>query len=322
MSDNKVQILVPCQIFKQKADISKSIAKQMPTNASSAPVAAQPDLLFMRSVLVSTGENKNDDVFLPEEMWNARSTPVLKPVDWEHNTGRELTRAEQLENPGKVIVDNQTIGVMYNAYTVDENNVIIDEASVSASDFNVPNSFHIIDEAVIWKALYPAVAQRIEEGAANGTLFVSMEAWFTDYFYLVGTKVVARNEETAFLDRSLRTNGGSGSYAGERVRRALRNITFGGKGIVARPANEPSVITHVSHEPIKAGASIYKTIADNIICDIRNTKATEPRKDVEMPNAEKEQQVSLELYTKANEENVNLRAESKNRDAELAKDSD
>jgi hypothetical protein len=319
MSKNRIEILVPCQIFEQKKAIAKAMAKTMPTAADFAPVNAQPDLLFMRSILVSTGENKNDDVFLPEEMWNARSTPVLKPVDWEHNTGRELTPTEQAENPGKVIVDNQTIGVMYNAYTVDENKEIIDEARASASDFEVPKEFHIIDEAVIWKALYPSVARRVEEGAAKGTLFVSMEAWFTDYYYLVGSKVVARNEQTAFLDRSLRANGGSGSYAGERVRRALRNITFGGKGIVARPANAPSIITHVSHEPISAEASINKAIAENIICDIRNTKANEPRKDMEMPNENKEQQVSLELYAKANDENVNLRAESKTKDAELAK---
>lgn len=322
MSNEKVQILVPCQIFTPKKDVGKAIARLMPTSADFAPIGAQPDLLFMRSLLVSTGENKNDDVFLPDEMWHARSTPILKPVDWEHNTGRELTPTEQAENPGKVVVDNQTIGVMYNAYTVDENNAIIDEAKASASDFEIPKEFHIIDEAVIWKALYPSVAKRIENGAAQGTLFVSMEAWFTDYYYLVGSKVVARNENTAFLDRALRANGGTGSYAGERVRRALRNITFGGKGIVARPANTPSVITHISHEPISANAdaSFNKVIAEHIIKDIRDTKAVEPRKDVEMPNENK--QIDLELYTKANDENVNLRAEIKSKDTELAKASE
>lgn len=320
MSKNKIEILVPCQPFKPNGDANKAIASLMPTSANFSKVNAQPDLLFMRSLLVSTGENKNDDVFLPEEMWGARSTPVLKPVDWEHNTGRELTPQEQAENPGKVVVDNQTIGVMYNAYTVDENDAIIDEARASANDFEIPKNFHIIDEAVIWKALYPTVAKRIEEGAANGTLFVSMEAWFTDYYYLVGSKVVARNEETAFLDGSLRANGGTGSYGGQRVRRALRNITFGGKGIVARPANEPSVITHVSHEPMGSNADVInKVIAKNIICDIRSTQAATPRKDMKMSNDNAEKQVSLELYAKVNEENVDLRAESKVKDAELAK---
>ena len=319
MSKNKVEILVPCEIFKQTSADLKSVAKMLPTCAEMTPMVAQPDLLFMRSLFVSTGENKNDDVFLREEMWQARSTPVLKPVDWEHNTGRELTPEEQAENPGKVVVDNQTIGVMYNTYVIDENKSVISENRISASDFEIPSNFHIVDEAVIWKALYPSVAKRIEEGAAKGTLFVSMEAWFTDYYYLVGSKLIARNEQTAFLDRALRTNGGSGSYAGERVRRALRNITFGGKGIVARPANEPSIIMNISHDPISAEASTDMVLAENTICDIRNTKANESRKDIQMPNENKEQQVSLELYTKANDENVNLRAVSLNKDAELAK---
>lgn len=321
MAHNKVQILVPCKIVEKPENNARALAGiGMSTVAQFTP-SEQPDLLFMRSVLVSTGENKNDDVFISDEMWPARATPILKPVDWEHNTGRELTPAELEQNPGKVVLDNQTIGVMYNTYTIDENGVVIDEAKASAADFQIPEKFHIVDEAVIWKGLYPSVAKRIEDGAGNGTLFVSMEAWFTDYHYLVGNKVVARNEETAFLDKSLRANGGTGTFGSNRVRRVLRNITFGGKGIVARPANEPSVITHVSHEPIATQASNNQAIANNIIYDIQDMKAVEPRKESEMSdNASKnvEQQVSLELYTRANDELVNLRAEAKNKDGQLA----
>lgn len=321
MARNKIEVLVPFKVMERPKDISKAVAStDMQAEADFMP-AEQPDLLFMRSILVSTGENKNDDVFIPEEMWAARSTPVLKPVDWEHNTGRELTSAELEQNPGKVVVDNQTIGVMYNTYTIDENGVAIDEAKASAKDFQIPQNFHIVDEAVIWKGLYPSVANRIEDGARNGTLFVSMEAWFTDYHYLVGNKIIARNEDTAFLDSSLRSNGGTGTYGGSKVGRVLRNITFGGKGIVARPANEPSVITHVSHQPISTQASTNQAIAKNIICDIKDMKAVQPRKETEMSdNASNnaEQKVSLDLYTQANSELVDLRAEAKNKDEQLA----
>ena len=165
------------------------------------------------------------------------------------------------------------------------------------------------------KTLYPQTAASIEEGAKNGTLFVSMEAWFPSYSYLVGNKVVARNEETAFLDRTLRANGGNGTYGNDRVRRVLRGLTFGGKGIVARPANAPSVITDVSHEPLSAKASTNKAIANNIICDITDIRdikrIEEPREDSKMPNENKEQTVALELYTQANEQLVELRAQSK-----------
>jgi hypothetical protein len=318
MARNKIDILIPCKTVESQ-QVSKVVASMgMRANADFV-VPQQADILFMRSILVSTGENKNDDVFVPGEMWAARSTPILKPVDWEHNTGRELTPQEQIQNPGKVVVDNQTIGVMYNTYAIDENGATIDEAKASATDFQAPDNFHIVDEAVIWKGIYPTVAKRIEDGAAAGTLFVSMEAWFTDYNYLVGNKVVARNEQTAFLDNSLRANGGTGSYGSNRVRRVLRNITFGGKGIVARPANEPSVITHVSHEPISAKASLNNAIAKNIICDIRDTKASQPRKETEMSdNANNAEKVSLDLFTKANNELVDLRTEAKSKDAELA----
>lgn len=320
MTRNKIQILVPCQVMEQPKDVSKAVAGiGFPMQAKSDFVpTSQPDLLFMRSILVSTGENKNDDVFIPQEMWPARATPILKPVDWEHNTGRELTHEEQIQNPGKVVVDNQTIGVMYNTYTIDEHGATIDEAKASADNFQIPDKFHIVDEAVIWKGIYPSIAKRVEDGAAAGTLFVSMEAWFTDYNYLVGNKVIARNEETAFLDTSLRANGGTGSYGNNRVRRVLRNITFGGKGIVARPANEPSVITHVSHEPISAKASTNHAIAKNVIYDIQDMKAVQPREKTDMSdNARTEQQVSLELYTKANDQIVDLRTEAKTKDSEL-----
>ena len=152
MTQYKTEVLIPCKIIQEPQNnaFQARAAQLMRAEGTNAPsISAQPDLLFMRSILVSTGENKNDDVFLPEEMWNARSTPILKPVDWEHNTGRELTAAERLENPKKVVVDNQTIGVMYNAYAIDENGEIIDEAKASASDFEVPKKFHIVDEAVI-----------------------------------------------------------------------------------------------------------------------------------------------------------------------------
>ncbi len=310
MQKMSIQIMAPCKIIASPQSSYRSVAGMgMPT--------AQPDLLYMDSVLVSTGANKNDDVFLPNEMWKARSTPILKPVDWEHNIGRELTAAEQKENPGKVVVDNQTIGVMYNAYVTDEQGQVIDEEQVSASDFEVPERFDIVDEAVIWKGNFPAVAARIEKGAAEGTLFVSMEAWFSDYDYLVGDKVIARNDETAFLDDALKANGGTGAFGSSSVKRVLRNITFGGKGIVERPANEPSVIKSVTHTPIGASEATNKVIAKNVIDDLGNTNKTvsESREDmIQMSDNNKTEitaGVPLDKYTAATEEAVTLRAEVK-----------
>ena len=315
MDTNKIEILARCQVVPEPQSSHKAMAAMREPQS-------QVDLMFMKSLLVSTGENLNDDVFLPDEMWKARYTPVLKPVDWEHNTGRELTEAEQKENPGKVVVDNQTIGVMYNSYAIDADGLTIDDEKAQASDFEVPEHFDIIDEAVIWKGLYPQTAARIEEGAARDELFVSMEAWFADYDYLVGEKVVARNEETAFLDDSLRAYGGNGTFGNSRVRRVLRDLTFGGKGIVQRPANEPSVIQKVAHEPMCASASANEVIINNVIGDIRNTKASKPREVLDtMSDAKKTEQatasVPLDLYTKASDEIAVLKTQAKAKDDEV-----
>lgn len=304
----QIKILSPIKIVGNLK--SKAVAGQ---------VTGQPDLLYMHSLLVSTGSNLNDDVFLPEEMWKARSSPKLKPVNWEHNSGRELTAEERSAAPDKIVIDNQIIGVMHNSYATDENGVIISEEKTSAADFEIPSSFHIEDEAIIWKSLYPNAAARIEKGAAEGTLFVSMEAWFTDYNYLVGNKVIARNEQTAFLDKNLKANGGTGSFGNLSVKRVLRNIVFGGKGIVERPANEPSVIKSVTHQPITAGVLENKAIASNIIGDIGLTTNLMEESDKMTDNKTVNQiaAVSLDQYTKMTEEAVALRAEVKTANANL-----
>jgi len=293
---------------------------------ASSPVG-QPDLMFMRSVLVSTGSNNNDDVFLPNEMWAARATPSYKPVNWEHQSGRELTVEETAANPNKVVVDNQTIGVMYNTFAIDSDGQIIDENKISAADFVVPQKFHIVDEALIWKGLYPTTASRIERGAKDKTLFVSMEAWFNGYDYLVGNKVVARNEETAFLDKSLRANGGLGVFGHSRVKRVLRGLTFGGKGIVEKPANAPSIITSVTHEPMCAVAAADLKIQKNILGEIGYiSRASEPTEDLGMSKESGQTStgtvapsVPLEQFTKAHDELATLRVALKAKEDEVVK---
>ena len=45
----------------------------------------QIDLFYIKSVLVSTGWNKNDDVFDAAETWAARNTPEDKQFNFMHN---------------------------------------------------------------------------------------------------------------------------------------------------------------------------------------------------------------------------------------------
>ena len=45
----------------------------------------QIDLHYLKTVMVSSGWNRNDDVFDAAEMWEARHTPEDKPFNLEHN---------------------------------------------------------------------------------------------------------------------------------------------------------------------------------------------------------------------------------------------
>jgi hypothetical protein len=207
----------------------------------------QPDLLYIESILVSTGENANDDVFLAEEMWKARSSPIYKPMDWEHNTGQEMLEEVEGHSPKNVIKGNQIIGVMYNTHVATKDGNIIAEATEQAQ---IPADFHIVNRGVVYKYLFPNVAARIVRDAKAAKLFVSMEAWFKRYDYKVGNRIIARNNDTAFLDQHLRANGGNGSFKTERVGRVLRDITFGGVGFVANPANKDSIIQSFTNATI------------------------------------------------------------------------
>lgn len=282
--ENIIKILSPLSIIQQPL-------KTFATEGLEAPADVQPDLLYMKSVLVSTGQNKNDDVFIPDEMWKARHSPVLKPVDWEHNTGTELlgSALEQLENPKEIIRGNQIIGAMYNSYVADKDGVLIPEDKIQANDFEIPQDFDIINEAVIYKYLFPKAAERIVTQANSDGLFVSMEAWFNKFDYRVGSKIIARNEDTAFLDRHLRNNGGDGFFSGEKIGRVLRNIVFGGVGIVANPANVDSVIQSFTNADYKNTEIANNAVVSNII-GVLNSDSQESQEVYEVmstPNSEK-----------------------------------
>lgn len=190
----------------------------------------QMDLMYVESCLVSAGNrvgiNDNDDIFTSAETWAARCTPVLKPLNWQHN-------------------DKDIVGVMYSVQARDLNGNILDISG------NTPPStdFDLWTEAVFFKFIHANRADEIQARAQAGNLYVSMEAWFDDYHYGICNtdgvlnEIVNREKSTAFLDQHLRAYKGSGSYEGKRIGRVLKSITFGGCGLVDRPANKRSEIS-------------------------------------------------------------------------------
>ena len=192
--------------------------------ASSNP--NQIDLYYIKSVLVSTGWNKNDDVFNPEETWAARTTPEDKQFNFMHN-------------------ENDIIGHITGSYVVDR------EGNKLSDTEEAPVEFDIITEAVLYNSwTNPDNRERMKKIIAeieDGKWFVSMECLFAGFDYAIidktgNSRVITRSEESSFLTKHLRAYGGTGEYEGYKIGRSLRDISFSGKGLVSRPANPRSVI--------------------------------------------------------------------------------
>lgn len=236
----KTQLLAKAKLIKSKSEAFQAVASSL-KNKYGFDLKPQMDLLYLESCLVSAGTkagvNDNDDIFTREEAWAARHTPVLKPLNWQHQ-------------------DKDIVGVIYTVQARDLSGQVLDINSETIPDID----FDLWTEAVIFRLIHPDRAREVETRVKAGDLFVSMEAWFDDYNYgLYGNnglvKVVARNKDTAFLEKHLRVCGGVGKYhdpeSGQEMRigRVLRSITFGGCGLVDHPANKRSAITSVEVMP-------------------------------------------------------------------------
>lgn len=186
----------------------------------------QFDLYYLESVLVSTGWNKNDDVFMADATWQARNTPEDKQFNFMHN-------------------ENDIIGHITGSY------VLTKDGKVIADDDQMPSEFDIITQAVLYNSWTGEEnrerMQKIIAEIEEGKWFVSMECLFAGFDYALldkngNAKVLARDEQSSFLTKHLRAYGGTGEYEGYQLGRALKNISFSGKGLVSKPANSRSII--------------------------------------------------------------------------------
>ena len=74
-------VATPYKPSQEEAEQFKILAGQSIANSNTD----QLDLYYLNSVLVSTGWNKNDDVFDLEQVWTARNTPEDKQFNFMHN---------------------------------------------------------------------------------------------------------------------------------------------------------------------------------------------------------------------------------------------
>jgi hypothetical protein len=211
--------------------LKKSYPKNSVIQSCTAEILADlndgkhPDLLFGSAILVSTVMNRNDDVFLPEETWKARYTPINTPFNDNH----EQTR-----------IIGHIIGV---GFKNKEGDYIKEDTK------DAPNFFDIEASFVMYQALFPKIAAEIKEKGETGEVGVSMECLIRDFDYALlkededQVKIVARNEDTCFLTKHLRCYGGTGKYKGHIIGRVLRDFHYRGMGHVEVPANLRSKYT-------------------------------------------------------------------------------
>ena len=219
----------------------------------------QIDLYYLSSVLVSSGWNKNDDVFDAKEMWEARSTPEDKQFNYMHN-------------------EKDIIGHITGNYVTDFSGNKLDD-KLSWEEAGSPKDFNIISTGVLYKSwsdmdLRERMNNIIEE-IEEGKWFVSMECMFPNFDYALRdsqgeSKIVRREEASAFLTKHLRAYGGTGKYEGYTVGRLLRNISFSGKGLVSKPANPRSVILNdnQSFSEFESELVTVSSIKENKMSDV------------------------------------------------------
>ena len=241
---------MPASLCEQGEENQIAIAEKIKADSGNPK---QVDLFYLKSVLVSTGWNKNDDVFDSAATWAARSTPEDKQFNLMHN-------------------ENDIIGHITGSYVVDRNGDRID-------DDTQPDDFDIITEAVLYNSWTdPENRQRMDQIIAEiqeGKWFVSMECLFAGFDYALlnsqgDAKFLERNEGSAFLTKHLRAYGGNGEYEGYKIGRSLRDISFSGKGLVSEPANPRSIILDSSRAFSLTNTNILTSFpeGDNNMSDI------------------------------------------------------
>jgi hypothetical protein len=279
-ANKSAAMLVPVKLTEEKTDLlikslenikSRTVANKAADRKFSEALSKiaeieHPDLMYGSAILVSTVMNKNDDVFLPNETWAARLTPINTPYNNDH-------------------VEFDIIGHIIAATTLDKEGNVIDGTEP-------PEYFDIEVDFVVYKSIFPEVAQDIYENAPLGKRFVSMEARFDDFDYAIvkGSKVelISRNEQTAFLTKYLRAYGGEGFYKEDRIGRVLRNFRFVGMGNVAVPANPASEYTKLENFELAAANKIVDDSKTILVINIKG-------KTMKVESLEKAEEVIAQL---------------------------
>lgn len=242
--NHKGEMLQSIDVFKDVASFDD--VPYFSPSSLEIPIAGsdkQRDLSYGSCIYVSEGGNDNGAWFFKQELIKARKTPILKPVDIEHNP--------------EVIV-----GVMYDSAIASQNGEIIPEERIELNletgiykllDKNgneMNDKIDIKTNFVIYKQMFPAIPREISKyqlGNKNGRYFVSMEVFYNKFGY------VFDRDESTFIEikDDLPSRELVSQYEkyvnkiapdGRHVSKAYLDFTFGGVGITETPANKDSYL--------------------------------------------------------------------------------
>jgi hypothetical protein len=186
---------------------------------ASVDMAENEDVMYVGFTLCHEGSNSKGDRFTRDELRRAWHTIAHKPINWEHeepNLGVVLDAALKLPEP---------------------------QEGTKGSD--VPAQIDCV--GIVWRFDYPEYAELISKAAADGSLRVSMEAYFKALDYVIGDfdEVIPDGD----FDDEIASYVGTYAekYDNKFVSRALKNVIFGGVGITAFPADEEARIWACAH---------------------------------------------------------------------------
>jgi hypothetical protein len=204
------------------------------------------DLAYVKFILASEHENDNADYFRRSELIRAWATPRHKPFNVEHNIEEVGSYISQpLFNTTK----NTIIGHIVDSALATKDGTILTPSEIADLDqTDDPNrapeeSLDLLASAVLYDFCFPKTVDDIKQMAEAGEMFVSMEAWFKSFDFLVASEIVQHTEDTQHYINAWHHQKSEG---GRRVCRVLNNVLFGGVAATEKPANKGSIFITAS----------------------------------------------------------------------------
>lgn len=243
--------LIPVGSEQSKRAVA-SMKKVVGAISGFTPVEA-PDLTYCMFVLASEKENTNGDYFSRADIINAKNSPAYKPFNVEH----KLTEASSyITAPLFNKNENTTIGHIVHSAIARKDGTVLTEKEVSDLDMtedpnrNDEECLDIVCGAVLYSFYFPKTVSDLLAMASDNTISVSMECWFKDYDFLVGSEIIKSSASNADM---LTAEWRAGKKVeGRRVSRVLKDFVFGGVGATTNPANEESVFVTTTMDKLVA----------------------------------------------------------------------